>query len=177
MTQFTLNDFYNRIDYLTEKGTLEELLAFLGVQCVEGSERDIFNLVDTDLLVFEVLQSDAKVRFEVFSPKGVEGGVVEDFFITLFDQHKELLSRLVDLLKEKYSHLGSLTFEEHYRDHYSPFVVKLGNGGYYITHNPDKFWGVLDANNYFNGLTPKNMLLRGRCNSSRVTGILGYALL
>jgi hypothetical protein len=139
MTQFTLNDFYNRIDYLTEKGTLEELLAFLGVQCVEGSERDVFNLVDTGLMVFEVLHDEAKVRFEVFSPKGVEGEVVEDFFITLFKDHCELLARLLKLLDEKYSHLGSLTYEEHFRDHYSPFVVKLGNGGYYITHNLNKF--------------------------------------
>lgn len=38
MAQFTLNDFYTRIDYLTEKGTLEELLAFLEVQCVGGIE-------------------------------------------------------------------------------------------------------------------------------------------
>lgn len=38
MAQFTLNDFYNRIDYLTEKGTLEELLAFLEVQCIGGIE-------------------------------------------------------------------------------------------------------------------------------------------
>lgn len=139
MAQFTLNDFYNRIDYLTKKGTLEELLAFLEVQCIEGSERDVFNLVDTDLMVFEVLLDEAKVRFEVFSPKGVEGEVVEDFFITLFDQHLELLARLTKLLGEKYSHLGSLAYEEHYRDHYSPFVVKLGHGGYYITHNPDNF--------------------------------------
>ena len=136
MTQFTLNDFYNRIDYLTEKGTLEELLAFLEVQCVEGSERDIYTLANTNLMVFDVLHDEAKVRFEVFSPKGVEGEVVEDFFITLFKDHCELLARLLELLSEKYSHIGSLTYKEHFRDHYSPFVVKLGNGGYYVTHNP-----------------------------------------
>lgn len=38
MAQFTLNDFYNRIVYLTEKGTLGELLDFLEVQCVGGIE-------------------------------------------------------------------------------------------------------------------------------------------
>ena len=38
MKQLTLNDFYNRIGYLIEKGTLEELLAFLEVQCVGGIE-------------------------------------------------------------------------------------------------------------------------------------------
>ena len=71
MKQFTLNDFYNRLDYLTEKGTLEELLDFLEVQCV----------------------------------------------------------------------------------------------------------GVSNADKYFNGITPKNMLLRGRCNLTRTIRILGYALL
>ena len=132
MGLFTLNDFYNRIDYLTEKGTLEELLAFLEVQCVEGSEKDIYNLANTDLMVFDVLHSEAKVRFEVFSPKGVEGEVVEDFFITLFDQHQELLSRLVDLLKEKYSHLGSLTYEERYEFGCYAFEIESLKEGYNI---------------------------------------------
>lgn len=132
MGNFTLNDFYNRIDYLTEKGTLAEMLDFLEVHCVKGSEKDIYTLVNTDLIVFEVLHDEAKVRFEVFSPKGVEGEVVEDFFITLFDQHKELLSRLVDLLKEKYSHLGSLTFEEQHRHDCFAFEVKRCAGRCYV---------------------------------------------
>ena len=140
MAKFTLNDFYDRIDYLTEKGTLAEMLEFLELEKVESSDkRDVFNISNTSFKALDVLLDEAKVRFEVFSPKGVEGEVVEDFFITLFDQHKELLARLIKLLDEKYSHLGSLTYEEHYRDHYSPFVVKLGNGGYYITHNPKDF--------------------------------------
>lgn len=134
MGNFTLNDFYSRIYYLTETGSLEELLAFLEVRCVEGSERDVYNLANTDLMVFDVLHSEAKVRFEVFSPKGVEGEVVEDFFITLFDQHKELLSRLVDLLKERYSHLGSLTFEEQHRHDCFAFEVKRCAGRCYVAH-------------------------------------------
>jgi len=123
MGNFTLNDFYNRIDYLTEKGTLAEMLDFLEVQCVEGSEKDIYNLANTDLMVFDVLHSEANVRFQAFSPKGDSKERVEDFFVTLFDQHRELLSRLVDLLKEKYSHLGSLTFEEQYRHKCYAFEV------------------------------------------------------
>ena len=140
MKHFTLNDFYNRIDYLTEKGTLAEMLEFLELEQVESSnKRDVFNIANTSFKIFEVLLDEAKVRFEVFSPKGASGEVVEDFFITLFKDHCELLARLLKLLDEKYSHLGSLTYEEHFRDHYSPFVVKLGNGGYYVTHNPRDF--------------------------------------
>lgn len=103
MGNFTLNDFYNRIDYLSEKGTLAEMLEFLEVQCVEGSERDIYKLANTDLMVFDVLHSEAKVRFQTFSPKGVDGEAVEDFFITLFEDFRELLAILLKLLKEKYS--------------------------------------------------------------------------
>lgn len=136
MAQFTLNDFYNRIDYLTEKGTLEDLLAFLEVQCVKGSESDIYKLANTDLMVFDVLHSEAKVRFQTFSPKGDSKEMVEDFFVALFDQHRELLARLVDLLKEEYSHLGSLTFEEQYRHKCYAFEVNRHLCGYYITHNP-----------------------------------------
>lgn len=134
MGNFTLNDFYNRIDYLTEKGTLEELLAFLEVQCVKGSEKDIYTLVNTDLMVFNVLHSEAKVRFQAFSPKGVSKEMVEDFFVTLFDQHRELLARLVDLLKEEYLNLGSLTFEEQYRHDCFAFEVNRHACGWYVEH-------------------------------------------
>lgn len=134
MENFTLNDFYNRINYLTEKGTLEELLAFLEVQCIEGSERDIYNLANTDLMVFDVLRSEAKVRFQTFSPKEDSKEMVEDFFVTLFDQNRELLSRLVDLLKEKYSHLGSLTFEEQYRHDCFAFKVNRHSCGWSVEH-------------------------------------------
>ena len=134
MENFTLNDFYSRIEYLTEKGTLEELLVFLEVQCIEGSERDIYNLANTDLMVFDVLRSEAKVRFQTFSPKEDSKEMVEDFFVTLFDFHRELLARLVDLLKEKYSRLGSLTFEEQYRHDCFAFEVNRHACGWYVEH-------------------------------------------
>lgn len=131
MGQFTLNDFYTRIDHLTKKGTLEELLAFLEVQCVEGSERDIYNLANTDLMVFDVLHSEAKVRFEVFSPKEDSEYKVENFFLALFEDFRELLARLLELLSEKYSNLGSLAYEKHLSKEYSEFVIKKSHEGYY----------------------------------------------
>ena len=132
MGNFTLNDFYKRIDYLAKKGTLAEMLDFLEVQCVKGSEKDIYTLVNTDLMVFDVLHSEAKVRFQTFSPKGDSKEMVEDFFVTLFDQHRELLARLVDLLKEEYSHLGSLTFEEQYRHKCYAFEVERRAKGWVL---------------------------------------------
>ena len=108
----TLNDFYNRIEYLTEKGTLEELLDFLELQRVEGSNgRDFFNISNTSFKAFEVLPDEAKVRFQVFSPKEDKEEKVMDLFIILFKEHLELLKRLCELLKSEYSHLGSLTYE------------------------------------------------------------------
>ena len=131
MKQLTLNDFYNRIGYLTEKGTLEELLAFLELQCVEGSERDIYSLASTDLMVFDVLHSEAKVRFEVFSPKEDSEYRVENFFLALFEDFCELLARLLELLSKKYSHLGSLVYEKHLLKEYSEFLIKKSHEGYY----------------------------------------------
>lgn len=131
MKQLTLNDFYNRIDYLLEKGTLEEFLAFLEVQCVEGSERDVYNLANTDLMVFDVLHSEAKVRFEVFFPKEDSEYRVENFFLSLFEDFRELLARLLELLSEKYSNLGSLVYEKHLLKGYSEFVIKKSHEGYY----------------------------------------------
>lgn len=140
MIMNTLNDFYNRIEYLTEKGTLEELLDFLELQRVGGSSgRGIFNIANTSFKAFEVLPDESKVRFQVFSPKEDKEEKVMDLFIILFKEHLELLKRLCELLSKKYTYLGSLTFEEQSINDSFPFLVKQGHGGYYITHNPKDF--------------------------------------
>lgn len=139
MKQFTLNDFYNRIDYLTEKGTLEELLDFLSLELVKSDGRDVFNIANTSFMAFEVLLDEAKVRFQVFSPKEDKEEKVMDLFTILFQEHLELLKRLCELLSSEYSHLGLLTFEEQSINDTFPFVIKQGYGGYYITHNPKDF--------------------------------------
>lgn len=133
----TLNDFYNRLKYLTEKGTLQELLDFLELQRTKGSGgRDIFNIANTSFKAFEILPDESKVRFQVFSPKEDKEEKVIGLFLILFQEHLELLKRLCELLNEEYSYLGSLTFEEQSINDSFPFVVKHGSGRYYITHNP-----------------------------------------
>ena len=139
MKQFTLNGFYNKIDYLTEKGTLEELLDFLSLELVKSDGRDVFNIANTSFMAFEVLFNEAKVRFQVFSPKEDKEEKVMVLFIILFQKHLELLKRLCELLSSKYSHLCSLSFEEQSINDTFPFVVKQGHGGYYVTHNPKDF--------------------------------------
>lgn len=133
MAQFTLNDFYNRIDYLTEKSTLEELLDFLEVQCVKGSERDVYNIANTGFMAFEVLLDESEVRFQTFSPNSATKEEVETFFLMLFEEHRGLLFRLLKLLDEKYSHLGSLTYKECYRSGCYAFCIKKMEGNYDIT--------------------------------------------
>lgn len=140
MEQFTLNDFYSRIDYLTEKGTLAEMLEFLELEQAKGSDkRDVFNIANTGFMAFEVLLDEAKVRFQVFSPKEDKKEKVIDLFVILFQEHLELLKRLCELLSKEYTYLGSLTFEEQSINDSFPFLVKQGHGGYYITHNPKDF--------------------------------------
>lgn len=140
MEQFTLNDFYSRIDYLTEKGTLAEMLEFLELEQAKGSDkRDVFNIANTGFMAFEVLLDEAKVRFQVFSPKVDKKEKVMDLFVILFQEHLELLKRLCELLSKEYTYLGSLTFEEQSINDSFPFLVKQGHGGYYITHNPKDF--------------------------------------
>ena len=140
MAQFTLNDFYSRIDYLTEKGTLAEMLEFLELEQAKGSDkRDVFNIANTGFMAFEVLLDEAKVRFQVFSPKEDKKEKVMDLFVILFQEHLELLKRLCELLSKEYTYLGSLTFEEQSINDSFPFLVKQGHGGYYITHNPKYF--------------------------------------
>lgn len=140
MGHFTLNDFYNRIDYPLKKGTLAEMLEFLELEQVKGSDRrDVFNIANTIFMAFEVLLDEAKVRFQVFSPKEDKEEKVMGLFVILFQEHLELLKRLCELLSKEYPHLGSLTFEEQSINDSFPFLVKQGNGGYYITHNPKDF--------------------------------------
>ena len=136
----TLNDFYNRIEYLTEKGTLEELLNFLELQRHKGiGGRDVFNISNTSFKTFEVLPDASKVRFQVFSPKEDKKENVINLFVMLFQNHLELLKRLCELLSKEYTYLGSLTFEEQSINDSFPFLIKQGHGGYYITHNPKDF--------------------------------------
>lgn len=140
MKQFTLNDFYSRVDYLTEKGTLAEMLEFLELEQAKGSDKkDVFNIANTGFMAFEVLLDEAKVRFQVFSPKVDKKEKVMDLFVILFQEHLELLKRLCELLSKEYTYLGSLTFEEQSINDSFPFLVKQGHGGYYITHNPKDF--------------------------------------
>ena len=140
MVMNTLNDFYSRIEYLTEKGTLEELLDFLELQRAGGSGReDVFNMANTSFKAFEVLPDEAKVRFQVFSPREDKEEKVINLFVMLFKEHLELLKRLCELLSKEYTYLGSLTFEEQSINDSFPFLVKQGYGGYYITHNLKDF--------------------------------------
>ena len=143
MIQFTLNDFYDRIDYLTEKGTLAEMLNFLELEQVKSSKgngnRVIYNISNTNFKAFEVLLNESKVIFQVFSPKEDKQEKVMDLFVILFQKHLELLKRLCELLSSEYSHLGLLIFEEQSINDTFAFVVKQGCGGYYITHNPKDF--------------------------------------
>lgn len=133
MGQFTLNDFYNRLDYLTEEGTLTELLDFLSLELVKGSDgRDVYNLSNTNFMVFEVLLDESEVRFQTFSPNSATKEEVETFFLMLFEEHRGLLFRLLKLLDEKYSHLGSLTYKECYRSGCYAFCIKKMEGNYDI---------------------------------------------
>jgi len=134
MAQFTLNDFYNRIDYLTEKGTLAEMLVFLELEQAKGSDkRDVFNIANTGFMAFEVLLDESEVRFQTFSPNSATKEEVETFFLMLFEEHRGLLFRLLKLLDEKYSHLGSLTYKECYRSGCYAFCIKKMEGNYDIT--------------------------------------------
>lgn len=116
------------------------MLEFLELEQAKGSDKkDVFNIANTGFMAFEVLLDEAKVRFQVFSPKVDKKEKVMDLFVILFQEHLELLKRLCELLSKEYTYLGSLTFEEQSINDSFPFLVKQGHGGYYITHNPKDF--------------------------------------
>ena len=117
MVMNTLNDFYNRINYLTEKGTLQELLDFLGMQYFDGSRkkhnehRDVYEFIKEGTMAIEVILTEYKVR--VWSRLSAWYNIQQkdSFWYILFDEYPELVKRLIDLLDKEYSYLDSLSYE------------------------------------------------------------------
>ena len=117
MVMNTLNDFYNRINYLTEKGTLQELLDFLGMQYFDGSRkkhnehRDVYEFIKEGTIAIEVVLIESKVRIWSNLSTWSSLQLRDSFWYILFDEYPELVKRLIDLLDKEYSYLGSLSYE------------------------------------------------------------------
>ena len=117
MVMNTLNDFYNRINYLTEKGTLQELLNFLGMQYFDGSRkkhnehRDVYEFTKEGTMAIEVVLTESKVRIWSRLSAWYNIQQKDSFWYILFDEYPELVKRLIDLLDKEYSYLGSLSYE------------------------------------------------------------------
>lgn len=116
MEQLTLQGYHNRLDYLLTEGTLEEVLEFLGLQYFDGSReegnenRDVYEFIDKGVMAIEVLLNESKVRFWSELSKWVSPES-NSFWYLLFVENLRLLRRLIDLLEEEYSYLGSLSYE------------------------------------------------------------------
>lgn len=117
MVMNTLNNFYDRINYLTEKGTLQELLDFLGMQYFDGSRkkgnehRDVYEFIKEGTMAIEVILTESKVRIwsRISAYESLQ--YKDSFWYILFNKYPELVKRLIDLLDKEYSYLGSLSYE------------------------------------------------------------------
>ena len=112
----TLMYLHNRLCYLEEDATLPELLEFLGMRYFEGSrkegnkDRDVYEFIDDNTMAIEVLLKESKVRFHS-KLNAYTGSKDDSFWDILFETKLGVLARLLDVLDEKYSYLGSITFE------------------------------------------------------------------
>lgn len=127
----TLMELHQRICYLEEDATLPELLEFLGMRYYEGSrqegneDRDIYEFVDDCTIAIEVLLKESKVRF--YSKLNAYTGSKDDkFWDILFETKLGVLSRLLDVLDEKYSELDNLTFEFFTCGQFEAFDIDYG---------------------------------------------------
>ena len=117
MVMNTLNNFYDRINYLTEEGTLQELLDFLGMQYFDGSRkkgnehRDVYEFIKEGTMAIEVILTESKVRIWSRLSAWYNIQQKDSFWYILFDEYPELVKRLIDLLDKEYSYLGSLSYE------------------------------------------------------------------
>lgn len=133
----TLMDLHYRLHYLEEDATLPELLEFLGMRYFEGSRqegnenRDIYEFVDGCTIAIEVLLKESKVRF--YSKLDAYTGSKDDkFWDILSETRLDVLSRLLEVLEEEYSSLGSITFEYFTCGKFEAFDVEYGVTGYQL---------------------------------------------
>lgn len=131
----TLMDLHQRMCYLEEDATLPELLEFLGMHYFDGSRqagnenKDVYEFVDDNTLAIEVFLEESKVRFH--SKLNAYTGTKEDsFWDILFEAHLGVLYRLLGVLEEKYSDLGTLTFEFFTCGQFEAFDVDYGPIGF-----------------------------------------------
>lgn len=131
----TLMDLHKRLCYLEEDATLPELLEFLGMQYFEGSrkegneDRDVYEFVDDNTMAIEVLLKESKVRFHS-KLNAYTGSKDDSFWDILFETKLGVLARLLDVLDEKYSYLGSITFEFFTCGQFEGFDIDYGPCGF-----------------------------------------------
>ena len=131
----TLMDLHNRLCYLEEEATLSELLKFLDMRYFEGSrkegneDRDVFEFINDNTIAIEVLLKESKVRFHS-KLNAYTGSKDDSFWDILFETKLGVLSRLLDVLDEKYSYLGSITFEFFTCGQFEGFDIDYGPCGF-----------------------------------------------
>ena len=132
MKRFTLLGLNNHINYLIEEGSLEELIEFLGMQYFEGSRkhgnesRDVYEFVETGTLAIEVLLENSKVRFWSNLSEWYNLSKKDSFWYLFFGEYLKLAKRLMELLNEKYSSSGSLTYELKLDGKFRGFSLEFG---------------------------------------------------
>ena len=131
----TLMVLHQRMCYLREDATLPELLEFLGMRYFGGSRkegnegRDVYEFIDDNTIAIEVLLKESKVRFHS-KLNAYTGSKGDSFWDILFEIRLDVLSRLLEVLEERYSDLGSLTFEYFTCGRYVAFNIDYGPIGF-----------------------------------------------
>ena len=137
MVMNTLMDLHKRLCYLEEEATLSELLKFLGMRYFEGSrkegneDRDVYEFIEDNTMAIEVLLNESKVRFHS-KLNAYTGSKDDSFWDILFETKLGVLARLLDVLDEKYSYLGSITFEFFTCGQFGAFDVYYGPCGWQL---------------------------------------------
>lgn len=135
ITITTLMDLHKRLCYLEEDATLSELLEFFGMRYFEGSrkeeneDRDVYEFIDDNTMAIEVLLNESKIRFHS-KLNAYTGTKTDKFWDILFETKLGVLSRLLDVLDEKYSELDNLTFEFFTCGQFEAFDVDYGPLGF-----------------------------------------------
>ena len=102
---------------------------FDGSGQVGNENRDVYEFVGDNTMAIEVLLNESKIRFH--SKLNAYTGTKEDkFWDILFETKLGVLSRLLDVLDEKYSDLDNLTFEFFTCGQFEPFDIDYGPLGF-----------------------------------------------
>lgn len=117
MTLKTLQSLEKDLNYLLKDGSLEEVLAFLGIQYFDSNHKlgdelsFVYEFEDTCTLAFEVSITNKEMRFWGTTQDSKHRLISRSFWVWLNQHYGLLFLRLIYLLNKRYGSYSSYAYK------------------------------------------------------------------